>query len=284
MKKPLNFLTMVSAITAIISSCIGVFYSFGGKPKIVDNIYGQAITLYGDGIYANDSIMKAGASKGTDIVIIIIAIILICTVLIFKNKSYGSFLQCGLLSIILYATTCLIMGNVFNRLFLLYVIQFGCTFYAFIFSMSGLLKNKSFQSNIYNKKLTGTALFLIISGCSVLQWLMFILPSVFTGEPMKIIDIYTTEPTFVIDLAIILPSTLYCGIMLIREKTIAYQFAPVLLILLTGVAIAVISQTIVQTSLGIVLNIVQLLGLVILFVILGAIALWLNIKLLKHLK
>lgn len=228
--------------------------------------------------------MKAGASKGTDIVIIIIAIILICTVLIFKNKSYGSFLQCGLLSIILYATTCLIMGNVFNRLFLLYVIQFGCTFYAFIFSMSGLLKNKSFQSNIYNKKLTGTALFLIISGCSVLQWLMFILPSVFTGEPMKIIDIYTTEPTFVIDLAIILPSTLYCGIMLIREKTTAYQFAPVLLILLTGVAIAVISQTIVQTSLGIVLNIVQLLGLVILFVILGAIALWLNIKLLKHLK
>jgi large-conductance mechanosensitive channel len=72
--------------------------------------------------------------------------------------------------------------------------------------------------------------------------------------------------------------------MLIRRKTIAYQFAPVLLILLTGVAIVVISQTIVQTALGIVLNLGQLLGLVILFVILGAIALFLNIKLLKHTK
>jgi len=275
---------MISAITAIISSCIGVFYSFGGKPKIVDNIYGQAIKLYGDGIYANDSILKVGASKGTDIVIIIIAVILICTVLIFKNKSYVPFLQCGILSIILYSTTCLIVGNTFNRLFLLYVIQFGCTFFAFIFSMSYLLKNKSFESNIYNKKFTGTALFLIISGCSVLQWLMLILPSVIYGKPMEIIDIYTSEPTFVIDLAIILPSTIYCGIMLMRKKTIAYQLAPVLLFLLTGVALAVISQTIVQTSLGIVLNIVQLFGMVILFVILGAIALYLNIKLLKNLK
>jgi hypothetical protein len=133
-------------------------------------------------------------------------------------------------------------------------------------------------------KMTLTALFLMISGCSVLQWLIFILPSVFTGKPMGIIDIYTTEPTFVIDLAIILPSTFYCGLMLIRRKTIAYQFAPVLLILLTGVAIVVIFQTIVQTALGIVLNLGQLLGLVILFVILGAIALFFNIKLLKYTK
>ena len=282
MRKPSNFLAIVSAITAIISSCIGVFYSFGGKPRIVDNIYGQAVTLFGDGIYANDSIMKAGTNKGTDIGIIIIGIILLFTVLILKNKPYASFLQCGLLSIILYATTCLIMGVTFNRLFLLYVVQFGCAFFAFIFTMIYLLNNKSYESGIYNKKLKGTAIFLIISGCSVLQWLAFIIPSVITGKPMEIIDIYTTEPTFVIDLAIILPATFYCGIMLIRKKTVAYQLAPVLLILLTGVAIIVISQTIVQATLGIVLNIGELLGLVILFVILGAFALGLNIKLLKH--
>ena len=282
MKRPSKLFTMVSAITAIISSSVGVFYSFGGNPKTVDNIYGQAITLYGDGVYANDSIIKAGATKGTDVVIIIIGLILIYTVLILKNKTYFPFLQCGLLSIILYATTCLIMGVTFNRLFLLYVLQFGSTLFAFILLMSDLLNKKSFESNIYNKKLTGTALFLIISGCSVLQWLIFIFPSVVTGKSMEIIDIYTTEPTFVIDLAIILPSTLYCGLMLIRKKAIAYQLAPVLLILLTGVGIVVISQTIVQTALGLVLTTGQLLGLVILFAILGAIALFLNVKLLRH--
>jgi hypothetical protein len=148
--------------------------------------------------------------------------------------------------------------------------------------MSNLLNIKSFECNIYNSRLTGTAIFLIISGCSVLQWLMFILSSVLAGKPMEIIDVYTTEPTFVLDLAIILPSTFYCGIMLFRKKPIAYQLAPVLLILLTGVAMVVISQTMVQRALGIELNIGQLLGLVILFVILGAVALFLNIRLLKH--
>jgi len=57
----------------------------------------------------------------------------------------------------------------------------------------------------------------------LLQWMMHILPAVITGEPMEIIDIYTTEPTFVIDLAIILPTAIYCGIMLIKKRAFAYQ-------------------------------------------------------------
>lgn len=112
--------------------------------------------------------------------------------------------------------------------------------------------------------------------------MMFIIPSIITGNPIENIDVYTTEPTFTIDLAIILPSAFFCGIMLLRKKTIAYQLAPVLLTLITGVGICVILQTIVQTSVGIVLNAGQMYGLVISFVILGTIALFLNIKLLRH--
>ncbi len=99
---------------------------------------------------------------------------------------------------------------------------------------------------------------------------------------MEIIDTYTTEPTFAIDLAIILPSALFCGITLLKKKAVAYQLAPVLLILLTGAGICVILQTIVQSALGFVLDAGQLFGLVISFVILGTIALLLNIKLLRR--
>lgn len=284
MKKSLVALYIFSAVTAIISACLGLFYSTGGTSKIVNSIYGQAVTLFGDGVYANDSIMKVGATKGTDIAIIITAMILICTLLFFKNKPYAPFWQCGLLSIILYASTCLAMGVIFNRLFLLYLLQFGCSFFAFILSMSDLLKKKSFDSELYSKNMTGTAIFIIVAGCSVLQWLAYIMPVVISGKPMEIIDIYTSEPTFVIDLAIILPTAIYCGVMLLKKKAIAYQLAPIMLTLLTGVAVYVIFQTIMQASLGIVLEFTQLIGLVIVFVILGIIAMALNIKLLKHAK
>jgi len=284
MKKGLVLLYIGSVITTIVSTCMGIFYSSGGIPRTVQNIYSQAVTLFGDGVYVNDSIMKVGATKGADIAVLFFALMLICTMLFMKNKPFVPFIQCGLLSIMLYASTCVIMGVTFNRLYLLYLLQFGCTFFAFAISMVDLLKKESFEKNVYDKRLTGTAIFLIIGGCSVLQWLSYILPVVISGTPMEIIDIYTTEPTFAIDLAIILPTTIYCGVMLLRKKMIAYQLTPVLLLLLSGVAVCVIFQTIVQSNLGIVLELSHFLGLVILFVALGIIALGLNIKLLKHAK
>lgn len=282
-KKHINLLSIITAILALISSSVGVFYSFGGVTRTVENIYGQTITLLGDGIYQNDSIFKAAAAKGTDVVIIITALILLFSLIYLKAKPYAPFLQTGLLCIILYATSCIILGNTFNRLFLLYIVQFSCAFFAFLFSISSLLNKKSFNNKFYEKRLTGTSIFLMISACSVLQWLAFIIPTIVSGAPMEIIEIYTTEPTFVFDLAIIFPTTLFCGIMLIKRKTWAYQLTPVILILLIGVALCVISQTIVQSSMGVVISISELIGLVVAFVILGAIALCINIKMLKNL-
>lgn len=282
MKKSLSILSVSSALSAIVSACFGVFYSFGGSQRTVENIYGQQVVLYGDGVYANDSIMKVGATKGTDVVIIIVGVLLLCTVLVLKKKKYAPFLHAGLLSLVLYASTCLIFGVTFNRLFLIYLFQFGSTLFAFVLAMTDLLRKKSFEK-IYNKKLAGTAIFLLIGGCSVLIWLTFIFPTAISGSPMEIIDIYTTEPTFVIDLAIIFPTALFCGISLLAKKPFAYQLAPVLLTALTGVGACVIAQTIVQSALGIVLNPGQLFGLVISFVILGIVALALNVRLLRSL-
>jgi len=91
-----------------------VFYSFGGERRIVRNIYGQPVTLFGDGIYLNDSIMKVGATKGTDIEIILVSVLLLAILSIYKNLKSSPFLQTGFLSIILYASTCLVMGVNFN--------------------------------------------------------------------------------------------------------------------------------------------------------------------------
>ena len=281
-KNKTTFLTVCAAVAAIVSSGFGLFYTFGGERRMVQNIYGESVILFGDGIYANDSMLKAGAVKGTDIGIIIVATLLIMTVAVLDKKRFAIFLRCGLLSILLYASTCLAMGVNFNRLFPLYVFQFACSLFAFIGNMKVILHQKSFDVKMYDIRATGTGIFLIVGGCSTLIWLMFIVPAIFAGEPMEIIEIYTTEPTFVIDLGIILPAAIWCGMALIFKKPEAYQIAPVLLTLLSGVGAIVIFQTIMQSSLGIQLELGQLFGLVISFVILGGFALALNVRFLRH--
>lgn len=282
MKKTGTVLSIVAALCAIVSSGVGVFFTYGGMPRRVSNIYGQQVTLYGDGLYANDSILKAATTKGTDLVIIIVALLLLVSILFFKDKKAGAVLRTGLLSILLYASTCVAVGVNFNRFFLIYVLQFGSSMFAFISSLKYITNTELYDKRIYEKCMVGTGVFLIISGCSVLAWLMFVLPAILTGRPMETIEIYTTEPTFVIDLGIILPVALFCGIMLIRKKKIGYRLAPVLLTLLTGVGACVAFQTAVQKTVGIHLPTGQFFGLVISFVILGAVAAMLNGRLLHY--
>ena len=140
------------------------------------------------------------------------------------------------------------------------------------------------QENLYAKHLVGTGVFLIAGGCSTFIWLTFLLPVVITGQPMETIEIYTTEPAFALDLAIVLPSALYSGITLLKKEKNGYKMAPVLLTLLTGVGVCVIFLTIFQRSLGVVLSVGQMIGLVASFVVLGAIAAVLDLRLLKYAK
>ena len=122
MNKKINMLSILAAGMAIISSLTGIFYTTGGLPRTVENIYGQEVILYGDGIYANDALLKAGTAKGTDIVILAVSVLLIgVTIFTARNKVY-ELLQAGILSVLLYDAVCVIMGQSFNRLYPVYLI------------------------------------------------------------------------------------------------------------------------------------------------------------------
>lgn len=281
MERKLKALSIIAALSSVISACAGIFCTGGSGTRTVDNIYGQRVVLYGDGIYANDSLLKAGATKGTDIVIIAVGLVLIAVLLFGRGRKAHIFIRSGLLLVILYATTCLIMGMSFNRLFLLYVLQWGSSLFAFLISLYGILDAEVYDERIYERHLKGTGIFMLIAGCSASVWLTFILPALVMGRPLATIETYTTEPTFAVDLAVILPAQLFCGVALLKKRKVGYKLAPVLLTLLAGVGACVITQTIFQRSLGIVLPTSQMFGLVGSFVILGSVALALNARLLR---
>ncbi|HCW73919.1 MAG TPA: hypothetical protein DHM90_09115 [Clostridiaceae bacterium] len=112
----------------------------------------------------------------------------------------------------------------------------------------------------------------------------FILPAVMSGTPLSNIEIYTTEATFVLDLGIILPVYIACGIALLRKKEMGYKLTPILLIFITIIGLTVIGQNIYQTNAGVMIPQRQFFTLVISFAVLGIIATFLNIRFVKYLK
>ena len=101
---------------------------------------------------------------------------------------------------------------------------------------------------------------------------------------MENIFIYTTEPTFVLDIGFILPFTWICGIGLLKKKKNSYVMVPILLTLIIAVALCVIMQTVMELRMGIVLEPGQMIGLAGSFIVLGGIAVVLYHRFLKSIK
>ncbi len=282
--KKISKLCYLIVILTLISTLIGIFYSTEAARFWVVNIYGESIELFGDGIYKYNSILKAAGNKGTDAVMLLVAVFFgIMTYLKDKSNRF-KFLQAGALAGLLYYSACLVFGVTFNRLFPVYVLLFSSCLFAMIGLMSDLIKSDTIVSSATDIRLKGTSAFLIICGLSVLVWLEFVIGAIATGEPLSVIEIYTTEPTFVLDLAIILPVYVGCGLNLLRKNLIAYKLTPVLLTFIVIVGMTVISQNLFQTSMGIEIPPKDLITLVLSFVILGMFAVILNFRFQKYIR
>jgi hypothetical protein len=268
-------------VLTLISAGIRVFYSTGGERFTVESIYGESIELYGDGIYKYNSVLAAGASKGTDFVMIIVAVLFSFFTVMRKTATKYKFLHVGLLSGLLYYSINLVFGITFNRLFPIYILLFSFSLFTMIFLLNGLIKEDNISEILNSKTLKGTAIFIIICGFSVLVWLPYIIPALISGHSF---EIYTTEPTFVLDFGIILPLFLGCGILILKKKIIGYKLASIPLTLMPIIGLVVIGQSIFQILININIPIKELIGLVVSFIILGIISIILNINFMKYVK
>lgn len=258
------------------SSGIGLFYSDGGQSRFVKNIYGETVELFGDGVYANNSMLKAVTAKGSDLVMLLVSFgFLVCTL----KRNTGSkvkLIHGGFLVSLFYHAATTAFGIAYSRMFLLYLFRFSATFFAFVAVMIDL--SATIQPANKEKKYTGTAIFTMVAGSTVLVWLMSILPPLFTNAPLDIIDISTTEPTFIIDIGLIFPACLFGGITLLRKKPIGYILPPIMLTFLSVIAVTVIGQTAIQLHYGVIISIQQVIGYVATFVVFGLIAAIVNTR------
>jgi len=284
--KSFHVLVVLIIFLAMITSGLGLFYKTDGQPFNTINQYGDTVRIYGSGIYKNDSYFMAPIFRGTDFTILFFAVPLLIISLIIDvkyNTLRTKLFITAIIALFLYYSTSISIGVIYNVLHLVYIALFSCSLFAFITGFS-LLRNYSIKSSvkIYTNWLK---IFLILCGLSLITaWLPDIMVSFINKKSLGLIEVYTTQITYVLDMAIISPMMFICMHNLSKQSNLGYILLGIILNTLVLVGILVISQTIFQSIAGIEIPIDAKITKTGIFVLLALIAIYYEIKLFRNIK
>lgn len=280
--KTIHILSAVVIILLFITILYGIFSYNTSKTFEAFNQYGESIKMWGSGIYARDSYFKAPIFIGTDITVLIIGIPLMIyyTVRdIRKADKKSRLLLVSLSAWILYYSMSLCFGVTYNKLHLIYTALFSCSLFLFVTGIYGLTK-ESFSINkfLLEKKYT---VFLFLSGISTfIAWLPDIISSFGSGT-LSLIEVYTTEITYILDMGIVSPIAFICFFLIRKKNSFGAVLLSVLIIGIIIVGLMMIFQTGVQISAQIDVPIPALITKSLIFLLLGIYAFILGQKLYK---
>ena len=281
----LDLLIVLIGVGVLITAAFGFFYSNGGERFTAVNVYGNTVELYGDGIYAYNSVFTVANRLGADAAGSVFAIGLIALTLWKKRPLWAEIIRTSLLILLAYFSACLVFGVSMNALYFLYVTCLGLSIFVSFILVQNLLKRIAIPQSLQEKRLTGTGIFLISAGMITASlWVSSIIPAILNNGYGTLLGIQTTEATYGLDLSMACPIMILCGIWLLMKKDVGYKVAPLLLNMLVGIAVLVLCQRAFCVKLGIAIPLGALIGFIVSFVIMGVISLFLSIKLLKQLE
>jgi len=284
MKKAINILSVFIILLAIVSSGLGLFYKTDGQSFDFTNQYGDIVKIYGNGIYKNDSYFMASIFKGTDCTILFLAIPLLIAALILNKKKdtlKTNLLLTAIIAVFVYYSASVSFGVVYNVLHLIYIALFSCSSFALIIGFA-LFKRFTVKTSvkIYTN---GLKVFLFICGLSLFAaWLPDIISSLINKKSLDLIEIYTTQITYVLDMGIISPLIFICMYNLKKNNNIGYFLLGIILNMLIIVGIMVIVQALFQKNAGTDLPIEAIITKVGIFAVLAIVALFFEVKLFKN--
>lgn len=286
--RSLHLVTLLIIVFSLITSLTGLLYSTGGKAYNFVNQYGDTVKIYGDGLYAHDSYFAAPIFRGTDFTIAFIAVpvLIIALILDIKRKGLKSriFLM-SVISLFAYYSASIALGVTYNILHLVYIALFSSSTFGLIIAISTIDKEQVENSRGDKLPYKGMYVFLALTGIFlIVAWLPDIIKSLVLGRSLELIEVYTTQITYVLDMGIIAPTALICLNQLRKRRGLGYILLPLLLTICTFVGIMTPFQTVFQLKSEITLPIEAIVTKVAIFIVLAFFSLYLEIRYFRNIK
>lgn len=281
-------LIILIIILLMIITITGLLSYQTGNSFWVTNQYGHEVKMYGSGIYAHDSYFRAPIFIGSDLTILILVVPLLIIALMkeIKNRSTKTKLfLTAMLGVVLYYAASICFGVTYNSYLLIYIALFAYSLFAFIISMKSIDADALRRSQNWLLPSTGISIFLVASGIALgVAWLPDIIGALTNGTTLPLIEVYTTEITYVFDLGIISPLMFICLYLLKKKNGLGDITLAIILMACTVIGFMLPVQTIFQLMAGIEIPIPVLITKVSIFVVLAAFAAFFNAKLYRNMK
>ena len=264
------FLLLIATICGICSFNTTHSYEFV-------NQYNENIRMWGAGIYAHDSYFKAPIFIGSDftILICIVPLSIVTFLRARKRQSVENNIRSfGVLGLLLYYSASLAFGVTYNSLHLVYIALFSVCFFSvgvmFVKLHSVGVRQEKVCSYHFTK---GMKAFLLVTGIALfVAWLPDIITSIADGTSIELIEVYTTEITYVLDMGIISPLMFLTYYLIKHESFIGYVLLRMIFKVCMSVGIMLPIQSVFQLLAGISIPIPALITKVLIFVMLAVFA------------
>ncbi|MHB1294134.1 MAG: hypothetical protein ACYC4R_03955 [Anaerolineae bacterium] len=273
---------------SILVTVVGITHTTGGQPFDVENVFGDTVRIYGDGLYAYDAHDFAPVFRGSDLAVLVVAVPALAAALILyarKRTMRRRVFLLALLPIYAYYAASISLGVMYNTLHLAYILLFSASVFALIVGLGSLDKQRLAESirEPFGRK--GLYVFLAFAGVAlIVAWLPDIIAALPTGRPPVSLTIYTTSVTNVLDIGIIGPTCILTIFLLRNRSGMGYALAPMLLTLSAFVGIMVVSQTAFQVAAKVDLPLPVLITKTASFVVLALFATYFDVRFLRAVK
>lgn len=237
----LKILLPLIFLLALLAASTGLFYDTSGEPYPYTNHRGEIVMLNGHGLYFHDTVSTAAQMQANDLITLLLGLPLLAVSarLAFRRSLRGKLLLTGTLGFFLYTYMSMSMLTAYNNLFLIYVVLFAMSLYAFILSMMTIDVNtlpEHFSPRLPHGWLAG--LLFAIGGFLTLAWLGRIGAPLMQGVD-PVLENTTTLVIQAMDLALIVPLAILAGILLLRKRAWGYLLASVAILKGLTMALAV---------------------------------------------
>ena len=283
-----DYIIIVIILTLFVITIIGINSFDTTNSYEFVNQYGDTVMIWGSGIYSHDSYFKAPIFIATDYVVLFILIPMMIVALIIEIRKRSVKTKLFLTSIIstaLYYSTSIVFGVTYNKLHLIYILLFASTFFTLIVLIAEIDRGELKRKQLWQLPTKGITIFLIISGISLfIAWLPDIVPTIISDNTLSLIEVYTTEITYVLDMGIVSPVIFICLYMLRRQKIFGSILLAINLNACAIIGIMVILQTLLQLKAGIEISLPVIITKVGIFVVLASISVYYNIKFYRNIE
>lgn len=252
------------------------------------NQYGDTVKMWGSGIYKHDSYFKAVILIGTDFAVLFVIVPMLIVGLVGEIKYRTVKTKLFLVSTmgcVLYYSASIDFGATYNLLHLPYIALFSSSFFAFIILIVSIDKEELMNKQTWNLPSKGIKIFLVLSGISLfVAWLPDIVPTLFSGESLSLIEVYTTEITYVLDMGIVSPIMFICLYQLKNGNPFGHILLAVILKACEFVGVMLVVQSIFQILANVDIPVAAIITKAAIFVLLSLFSVHFNVEFYKNLK